>query len=84
MVSLIGATSNTTCGNISSVNSDFDIYTGNSESEQTYTVSCPATTEKTNAVLLSDNVLEMAWDRYYKGGQIVMNIAEVIIYNGNF
>ena len=78
VVSLIGATSNTTCGTINSVNSNFDIYTGNSESEQTYTVSCPATTEKTNAVLLSDNVMEEPHDK----GQnwVIMNIAEVMIY----
>ena len=43
VVSLIAATSNTTCGTINSVNSN-----GQSVSDQTYTVSCPATTEKLN------------------------------------
>ena len=69
VVSLIGATSNTTCGTISSVNPN-----GLSESDQTYTVSCPATTEKTNAVLLSDNVMGTS-DK-----NIFMSIAEVMIY----
>ena len=69
VVSLIGATSNTTCGTINSVNSN-----GESVSDQTYTVFCPATTEKTNAVLLSDNVMEQP------GDDLVMNIAEVMIY----
>eukprot|EP00116_Pleurobrachia_bachei_P010218 sb/3470480/ len=72
-VSLIGATSTTTCGIINSVNSN-----GESVSDQTYTVSCPATTEKTNAVLLSDNVMEETHDKGLN--RLVMNIAEVMIY----
>ena len=73
VVSLIGATSNTTCGTINSVNSN-----GKSVSDQTYTISCPATTEKTTAVLLSDNVMEETSDK--GSNRVVMNIAEVMIY----
>ena len=70
-VSLIGATSTITCGTINSVN------LGASVSDQTYTISCPATTEKTIAVLLSDNVMEESNDEGHS--QIAMNIAEVMI-----
>ena len=73
MVSLIGATSNTTCGTINSVNSN-----GTSVSDQTYTVFCPATTERTNAVLLSDNVMEETYDK--SRDDLVMTIAELMIY----
>ena len=73
VVSLIGATSTITCGTISSINSNYF-----SESDQIYTVSCPTNTEKTNVVLLSDNVMEETYD---KGrNNMVMNIAEVMIY----
>eukprot|EP00116_Pleurobrachia_bachei_P011162 sb/3471424/ len=70
-VSLIGATSKTLCGTINSVSSN-----GQSLSDQTYTVPCPATTEKTNAVLLSDSVREETFD-----SGVIINIAEVMIYN---
>ena len=73
VVSLIGATSTTTCGTINSVKPN-----GQSESDQTYTVSCPATTEKTIAVLISDNVMEETYDKGQN--RMVMNIAEVMIY----
>ena len=73
VVSLIGATSNTTCGTINSVNSN-----GESVSDQTYTVPCPAPTEKTNAVLLTDNLMEETSD---KGkNHLIMNMADVTIY----
>ena len=74
VVSLIGATGTTKCGTISSVNTKNFM----SVSYQTYTVSCPATTEKTNTVLLSDNVMEETEDKTHN--KLYMNIAEVMIY----
>ena len=73
VVSLIGTTSDTTCGTINSTNPN-----GLSVSDQTYTVSCPATTEKTIEVLLSDNVMEQTGDK--TRNHMNMNIAEVMVY----
>ena len=73
VVSLIGAKSTIKCGTINSVNSN-----GESVSDQTYTVPCPAPTEKTNAVLLTDNLMEETSD---KGkNHLIMNMADVTIY----
>ena len=69
-VSLIGATSNTTCGTIDSVS---DV---RSVEAQTYTVSCPATTESTQAVFLYDDVPTFENNKWKN----VINIAEVMVY----
>ena len=68
-VSLIGATTNTSCGTIDTVNTT----DGYSVEAQTYTVPCPATTEPTLAVFVYDNEGDGKWN--------YMNIAEVEIYS---
>ena len=71
-VSLIGATTNTTCGTIKSVSPELSL------EAQTYTIPCPTTKEPTLAVFLYDNVVEESWDK--PRDQMIMNIAEVMVY----
>ena len=68
---LSGATNQTFCGVIASVNES----DGASVEAQTYTVHCPATTEPTLSVSLWDEV-PATGDRNTK-----MNIAEVMVYS---
>ena len=70
-ISLLGATTKTTCGTISKINSN-----RKSVDDQTYTVSCPTTTEPTVAVFLYDETTANG-----DSGKIVMNIAEVMVYS---
>ena len=74
-VSLIGATINTTCTTINSVNPD-----GESLEDQTYMITCPVTTEKTLSVLLFDDVMEQSYDA--DRSWLFINVAEVIVYMG--
>ena len=67
-VSLIGATTSSTCGTINSVNTN-----GGSIEDQSYSVFCPATTEPSIAVKLYD-------DYTTSSDYIIMNIAEVKVY----
>ena len=67
---LIGATANTICGTIDYVS---DV---RSVEAQTYTVSCPATTEMTQAILLNDDVPTIVNGVWYN----IINIAEVMVY----
>ena len=70
-VSLIGSTATVVCGTISSLNPG-----GTDASAQTYTVSCPVTTEPTIAVLVTDKEKSSG----ETDDRIVMNIAEVTVY----
>eukprot|EP00116_Pleurobrachia_bachei_P011285 sb/3471547/ len=71
-VSLIGSTTNTTCGTINTVNIELSV------EEQTYTIHCPVTREKTLAVFLYDDVMELSMDK--GNNRTFMNIAEVVVY----
>ena len=68
-MSLIGATTNTTCGTINSVNES----EGASLEAQTYTVPCPPTIEPTLSVFVYDDTFERPYN--------IMNIAEVMVYS---
>ena len=74
-VSLIGATTNTTCGTINSVNPD-----RSSVEAQTYTILCPTTKELTLAVFLYDDVIEESYDKKKGKNWIIMNLAEVMVF----
>eukprot|EP00116_Pleurobrachia_bachei_P006549 sb/3466811/ len=73
-VSLIGPTTTTVCGTISSLNPG-----GTDATAQTYSVPCPAITEPTLAVKLTDNDPSSAETSKNKD-KIIMNIAEVAVY----
>ena len=68
-ITLLGTTTSTTCGTINSVNPN-----GESIEDQSYSVFCPTATEPSIAVKLYDDVATSNSD------VIVMNIAEVIVY----
>eukprot|EP00116_Pleurobrachia_bachei_P011452 sb/3471714/ len=72
VVSLIGSTTNTTCGTINSVNIEQSV------EEQTYNIPCPITRERTLAVFLYDDVMELSMDQ--GNNRTFMNIAEVEVY----
>ena len=71
-VSLLGATTDTPCGTINSVNSELSLVA------QTYTIPCPTTKELTLAVFLYDEVIEEYWDK--SRDNLVMEITEVMVY----
>ena len=71
-VSLIGATTNTSCVTINSVSSELSLQA------QTYTIPCPTTKEPTLAVFLYDDVMEESWDK--PRTYMIMNLAEVRIF----
>ena len=69
-VSLIGPSTNTTCGTIDSVSLDVDL------EHQTYTVPCPPTSEPTLAVFLYDALREPT----DTAGYLIIRIVEVMIF----
>ena len=71
-VSLIGPSTSTTCGTVSTLTAG-----GKDVSAQTYSVACPPTEEMTVAVLLSDDQTTTAEKR---ANALIMNIAEVMVY----
>ena len=73
-VSLIGATTNTTCGTINAVNSTLSL------EAQTYTIPCPSTKELTLAIFLYDDVKQESLDNSNGHNRIIMNLVEVMVY----
>ena len=77
-ISLIGTTTNTSCGTIKPNSTVYENGLGMSQEAQTFTVRCPYTEEPTLFLFVYDDTKNIPWDIDHD--QMVLHIAEIRLY----